>query len=60
VTLTTVSGGKLIASMENGKVKLTDEAGNAAYVVDADLKATNGVIHGIDRVLFPVLDLFHC
>lgn len=53
VTLTTVSGGKLTASMDNGKVKLTDEAGNAAYVVAADLKGTNGVIHVIDSVVLP-------
>lgn len=53
VVLTTVSGGKLTASMESGKVKLTDEAGNAAYVIVADLKATNGVIHVIDGVVLP-------
>jgi uncharacterized surface protein with fasciclin (FAS1) repeats len=48
-----VSGGKLTASMEGGKVKLTDESGNAAYVVAADLKGTNGVIHVIDSVVLP-------
>ena len=53
VTLTTVSGGKLTASMEGGKVKLTDEAGNAAYVIATDLKGTNGVIHVIDSVVLP-------
>ena len=53
VTLTTVSGGKLTVSMEGGKVKLTDEAGNAAYVIAADLKGTNGVIHVIDSVVLP-------
>jgi uncharacterized surface protein with fasciclin (FAS1) repeats len=49
--LTTVSGGKLIASIDGGKVKLTDEKGGSAYVIKADLKASNGVIHVIDAVV---------
>lgn len=51
--LTTVSGGKLTASIDNGKVKLTDESGNSAFVVTADLKASNGVVHVIDGVVLP-------
>ncbi|MBL7860106.1 MAG: fasciclin domain-containing protein [Cyclobacteriaceae bacterium] len=51
--VTTVSGGKLTASLENGKVKLTDEGGNAAYVTAADLKGSNGVVHVIDGVVMP-------
>ena len=51
--LTTVSGGKLTGSIENGKVKLTDEAGNSAFVTTVDLKGTNGVVHVIDGVLLP-------
>lgn len=51
--VTTVSGGKLTASLENGKVKLTDEGGNAAYVIAADLKGSNGVVHVIDGVVLP-------
>lgn len=53
VVLTTVSGGKLTASLVGGKVKLVDEGGNAAYVVTADLKGSNGVIHVIDGVVLP-------
>ena len=53
VVLTTVSGGKLTASLDMGKVKLTDEAGNSAFVTAADLKGTNGVIHVIDSVVVP-------
>ncbi|TFG41129.1 MAG: fasciclin domain-containing protein, partial [Bacteroidia bacterium] len=53
VVLTTVSGGKLTASLDMGKVKLTDEYGNSAYVTVADLKGTNGVIHVIDGVVLP-------
>ncbi len=53
VVLTTVSGGKLTASLDMGKVKLTDESGNSAYVIVADLKGTNGVVHVIDGVVLP-------
>ena len=52
--VTTVSGGKLKVTLEMGKVKLTDESGNSAYVVAADLKGSNGVIHVIDSVVLPV------
>ncbi len=51
--LTTVAGGKLKATVENGKVILTDEKGGKATVMATDLKATNGVIHVIDAVLLP-------
>jgi uncharacterized surface protein with fasciclin (FAS1) repeats len=51
--LTTGSGGKLTALMDMGKVKLTDESGNSAFVTAADLKGTNGVVHVIDGVLLP-------
>ncbi len=51
--LTTVSGGKLTASLDMGKVKLTDESGNSAYVTATDLKGTNGVVHVIDGVVLP-------
>lgn len=51
--LTTVSGGKLTGSIENGKVKLTDETGNSAFVSAADLKGTNGIVHVIDGVVLP-------
>jgi uncharacterized surface protein with fasciclin (FAS1) repeats len=51
--LTTVSGNKLTASLDNGKVKLTDEKGGVSFVIIADLKATNGVIHVIDTVVLP-------
>jgi uncharacterized surface protein with fasciclin (FAS1) repeats len=51
--VTTVSGGKLTVTLDMGKVKLTDESGNSAYVVAADLKGSNGVIHVIDSVVLP-------
>jgi uncharacterized surface protein with fasciclin (FAS1) repeats len=53
VVLTTVSGGKLTASLDRDRVKLTDESGNSAFVIAADLKGSNGVIHVIDGVVLP-------
>ncbi len=53
VELTTVSGGKINASIENGRVKLTDESGGSAFVTATDLKGSNGVIHVIDGVVLP-------
>lgn len=52
-TLKTVSGGSIVASLENGKVVLTDEKGGVAIVVAADLNASNGVIHVVDAVVLP-------
>ena len=51
--LTTVSGNMLTASIDNGKVKLTDEKGGTSFVTVADLKGSNGVIHVIDAVVLP-------
>lgn len=51
--LTTVSGNTLTASIDKGKVLLTDEKGGTAYVTITDLKGTNGVIHVIDTVVLP-------
>ena len=53
VTLKTVSGGSLTASLKNGKVILTDEKGGIATVTATDLKAGNGVVHVIDAVVLP-------
>ena len=51
--LSTVSGGKLTASLDGKKVKLTDEKGGFAYVTVADVNQKNGVIHVIDGVVQP-------
>ena len=53
VTVKTVSGGSLTASLKNGKVILTDEKCGTATVTATDLKAGNGVIHVIDGVVMP-------
>jgi len=52
-TFTTVSGNKLVATLENGKIKLTDELGGFALVTIKDIKAGNGIIHGVDALLMP-------
>lgn len=53
VSLKTVSGGNLVASIKAGKVILTDQKGGYATVVATDLKADNGLIHVIDAVVLP-------
>ena len=52
-TITTVQGGKLVASLMEGNVMLKDEKGNMSTVVIADVAASNGVIHAIDSVVMP-------
>ncbi|MFT4759950.1 MAG: putative surface protein with fasciclin (FAS1) repeats [Paraglaciecola sp.] len=52
-TVETVQGGKLTASLNEGKVVLTDIAGNTSTVVIADVEASNGIIHAIDSVVMP-------
>ena len=53
LSLKTVSGGTLLASLKDGKVILKDEKGGTSTVVVADLIAGNGVIHVIDSVVLP-------
>jgi len=51
--LTTVEGGKITASISDGKVILADEKGGSATVTIADVFQSNGVIHVVDSVLLP-------
>jgi uncharacterized surface protein with fasciclin (FAS1) repeats len=51
--LTTVSGGKLWASMQGKDLVLTDEKGGIAKVTISNVYQSNGVIHVIDTVLLP-------
>lgn len=51
--LTTVSGGKLTASLMGDTVMLTDEKGGMAHVTQADVFQKNGVIHVTDAVSLP-------
>ena len=52
-TVKTVSGGILTASLESGKVILTDENGRTSTVVATELKAGNGIVHVINTVVLP-------
>jgi uncharacterized surface protein with fasciclin (FAS1) repeats len=51
--LPTVEGGKLWASMSDGKLVLTDEKGGTSTVTIANVFQSNGVIHVVDTVLMP-------
>jgi uncharacterized surface protein with fasciclin (FAS1) repeats len=51
--LTTVSGGKLWAKMQDKDIVLTDEKGGMAKVTISNVYQSNGVIHVIDSVLLP-------
>lgn len=48
----TVSGQELTVDLSNG-VNITDTTGEQSTVVLADVQATNGVIHVLNRVLLP-------
>jgi uncharacterized surface protein with fasciclin (FAS1) repeats len=52
-TAKTVEGSDLTIKVTDGKVTLTDEMGGVANVTATDVKASNGLIHVIDRVLMP-------
>lgn len=51
--LTTVSGGKLWASMDGSDLVLEDEKGGRATVTIANVRQSNGIIHVINSVLMP-------
>lgn len=54
LALTTLQGGVLTASVNAvGSLELTDAAGGKSRVVEADMAASNGVIHAIDTVAAP-------
>lgn len=52
-TLTTVQGEPLTATMQMGKLVLTDAKGGMATVTIKDVMQSNGVIHVVDTVLMP-------
>lgn len=53
-TLTTVSGGKLVAKMNGAhNITVTDENGNTANISTYDVYQSNGVIHVLDKVVLP-------
>lgn len=48
-----MQGADSAVNVKDGKVSLTDGAGNTVNVVKTDIAASNGVIHVIDGVLLP-------
>ncbi|MGJ3262948.1 MAG: fasciclin domain-containing protein [Salinarimonas sp.] len=51
----TAGGETLTANVEGGEVMLTDKQGNTVTVTQADIDASNGVVHVIDGVLMPAM-----
>lgn len=52
-TIKTVAGDDLTAQVKKGKVVLTDAQGNESIVTQTDVKASNGTIHVIEKVVMP-------
>jgi uncharacterized surface protein with fasciclin (FAS1) repeats len=53
VSLKTVSGGTLVATMQGDHIVLKDEKGDMSTVTISDVNQSNGVIHVVDTVLLP-------
>ena len=51
--LATTAGGTLTATKEDGKIVLTDAAGQKARITKSDETYSNGVVHHIDALLMP-------
>lgn len=51
--VTTLNGEVLTLSEKGGKVMIKDAKGNMATVTSADMDASNGVVHVVDKVLMP-------
>jgi len=51
--LATMGGETLTATKDGGNIVLTGGNGSKATVTQADIKASNGVVHDIDAVLMP-------
>jgi len=51
--LKTVTGGTLTVSKQGDAITITDGRGSTATINQADIQATNGVIHSVDTVLMP-------
>ncbi len=51
--VTTLNGEVLTLSEKGGKVMIKDAKGNTATVTSADMDASNGVVHVVDKVLMP-------
>jgi uncharacterized surface protein with fasciclin (FAS1) repeats len=56
-SFTTLSGQKLTVTKSAAGVTVRDALGNTANVTKADVAIANGVVHVIDKVLLPTLEL---
>lgn len=52
LTLSTLQGSTLKIT-NTGSVKITDKYNRVSNVTTADIQCSNGIIHGIDKVLLP-------
>jgi uncharacterized surface protein with fasciclin (FAS1) repeats len=50
-TLETLEGSRITFTLDGSEVVLAGVDGGEARIVDSEVEATNGVIHGIDRVV---------
>lgn len=53
----TLSGQEITVTLAEGNVTVTDANENVANVIQADVEVQNGVVHVIDGVLLPELDM---
>ncbi|RNC88547.1 MAG: fasciclin [Allomuricauda sp.] len=51
--IATINGGSVTIGVNGNGVSVTDATGEAAHVDLADVEASNGVVHVIDKVLLP-------
>lgn len=56
-SFTTIKGDKITASMNGIDIILTDERGNKAKILLADVNQSNGVIHEVDSLFLPTAGL---
>jgi uncharacterized surface protein with fasciclin (FAS1) repeats len=56
-TLNTLAGQQLTVNKSASGVTVTDAGGNVSNVITADVAIANGVVHVIDGVLLPTIDL---
>ena len=53
--LTTVEGGQLTFTLKDGNVMIMGKNGSSAWVTQADVMQSNGVIHVVNGVLMPAM-----
>ncbi|NNE31204.1 MAG: fasciclin domain-containing protein [Winogradskyella sp.] len=53
--LETITGRFISLSLEDNTIVITDEQGTTAKVSSPDIETSNGVIHGVDRILRPTI-----